>query len=70
MLVSSGKLDLEAVNLLKFSPNVPGFYGKEAITSLVETIEGDDAIKMFTDVTKTFEKPVLMQVYHPECSHC
>ena len=48
MLLSSGKLDLEAEALLTFSNNVTGFYGKEAVNSSVSTIEGDAAIKKYT----------------------
>ena len=47
-----------------------GFYGKEANSSFVTAIEGEAAIKKFTDTTGEFEKPILMQVYHPECPHC
>ena len=60
MLVSSGKLDLESEALLKFSNNVTGFYGKESKNSVVDTIEGDEAIKKYTDSSVEFENPVLM----------
>ena len=68
----SGKLhlDLEAEALLKFSNNVTGFYGKEAVNSSVSTIEGDAAIQKYTGSKEEFKQPILVQIYHPDCPHC